>query len=433
MDLSWMIPNVLKRRFADTIFKWWISDGTVNTMDHDTGIFLRDAYEGNISVYSIIDRIDKMRQQSTMRLYRKTGEGKVEEVTGHDLNKFLYKANPNTSFNEFVSQFLIYRLICGENFIYAPRLTGGLNSGKVPEIRILPASDIDIIEGTPLDPIRGFRLFGGAWEKEFTKDEVYHSKLFDPLWYRNETLHGLSPLVAANKTVSKLNEVDTTQLKQLENQGPKYALFKKTTGTQQGIATRLSTEQQDEISDKIKTASKSSNRGLPLVLKEEFGKLELGTNIADLGLSELTETGVIALCAQYGIPAELFGYGQKTYNNMNTARKAAWTDCIIPNMNNVADVYNECLIYGSPYEKEGYFYKMDYSEVEELQDGMKSKIEWMNAAGLPLNDIYEAAGFSRIDNPRMNEPRVQSMTMFLSDFDTIPDLDKSFEDYLKVE
>lgn len=105
----------------------------------------------------------------------------------------------------------------------------------------------------------------------------------------------------------------------------------------------------------------------------------------------------------------------------------------MPNMDSVADLMNEAIIWGSKHADQGYFFKMDYSEVEELQDGMKSKIEWMNAAGLPMNDIFEAAGYSRVDNPRMDEPRVPSMTMFLSDFDLPPDIEKSYEDYLKVK
>jgi len=431
---DFLVPNKIKRFFADAVYQYWITNGTVNTMDVDSGVFLRDGYKGNISVYSIIDRIDKMRQQATMRLYQKKADGKSVEVTDHELNRFLFKVNPDTTYDDFVTQILIYRLICGETFTYAPKIETGLNRGRTAELRQLPASDVDIIEGTPIDPIRGFKLEGGSYEKEFKKSEVLHTKLFDPLWYRNNTLHGLSPLVAANKTVSKLNEADTTELKQLENQGPKYALFKKTTGTQQGISQRLSTQQQDDISEKIKTASKSSNRGLPLVLKEEFGKLDLGTNIADLALGTLTEQGVVALCAQYGLPAELFGYGQKTYNNMGTARKAAWTDCIMPNLNAVANIFNEALIYGTPFQNQGYFFKPDFSEIEELQDGMKSKIEWMNAAGIPLNDVFEAAGFSRVDNPRMDEPRLPMGTMFLSDFDLPPELEegKDYSDYLKV-
>ena len=265
--LDWITPNRIKQRFADYVYQYWISSGTVNTMENDTGVFLNEAYKGNISVYSIIDRIDKMRQQAPLRLYKKNASGKLEEVTDHELYKFTKKVNEDTTFDDYVTQLLIYRLICGENFIYKPKLESGLNAGKTAELRVLPASDIDIIEGTPINPIRGFRLFGGAFEKEFTKEEVYHSKLFDPLWYRNGTLHGMSPIVAANRSVSKLNEADLTQLKQLENQGPKYALFKKMTGTQQGLSLRLSPEQQDEISEKIKTASKSNNMGLPLVLE----------------------------------------------------------------------------------------------------------------------------------------------------------------------
>jgi HK97 family phage portal protein len=429
---NWIVPAKIKRQFASAIYEYWITQGTANTMEDDTGVFLSDAYKGNISVYSIIDRIDKMRRQAPMRLYQKK-DGKAIEVTDHELNRFLSKVNPETGFNDFVSQVLIYRLICGENFIYAPRLNSGLNAGKAAELRVLPASDVEIIEGTPLDPVRGYRMENSTISQEFPKADVIHQKLFDPLWYRNNTLHGMSPIVAANKTVSRLNEADITQLKQLENQGPKYALFKKTTGTQQGISQRLSAEQQDDISQKIKTASKSSNRGLPLVLKEEFGKLDLGTNLADMALTDLTEAGVVALCSVYGMPPELFGYGQKTYNNMGTARKSAWTDCVMPNMDSVADLMNEAIIWGSKYADQGYFFKMDYSEVEELQDGMKSKIEWMNAAGLPMNDVFEAAGYSRVDNPRMDEPRVPSMTMFLSDFDLPPDIEKSYEDYLKVK
>lgn len=70
--LDWITPNRIKQRFADYVYQYWISSGTVNTMENDTGVFLNEAYKGNISVYSIIDRIDKMRQQAPLRLYKKT-------------------------------------------------------------------------------------------------------------------------------------------------------------------------------------------------------------------------------------------------------------------------------------------------------------------------------------------------------------------------
>lgn len=432
---NWIVPNKFKKAFAQAIYQYWISNGSENTMEHDPAVFLDKGYSQNISLYSIITRIDNMRKQAPMRLYKKSDKGRDEEVTDHELNAFLKQVNEDETFDYFVTQYLIYMLICGETFTYEPRIETGLNKGKTAELRMLPASDVEIIEGTPVDPIRGFRLTNGRYEQEFQKKDVYHAKLFNPLWYRNNTLHGLSPIVAANRTVSKLNEADITGLKQLENQGPKYALFRKTTNSSaQPLQQTLSTQQRENLEGKFKDASKASNRGLPLVLKEEFGKLDLGTSIADLALGELTATGVEALCALYGLPPELFGYGQKTYNNMGTARKAAWTDCIIPNMRGVENLLNKTLISGTPFEQQGFYFKMDYSEIEELQDGMKTKVEWMNAAGLPMNAIFEATGFGRVDNPRMDEPRVPSITMFLSDFDLpseLSDPKKDFSDYKK--
>jgi len=105
----------------------------------------------------------------------------------------------------------------------------------------------------------------------------------------------------------------------------------------------------------------------------------------------------------------------------------------MPNMKVVQNIFNECLIYGTIFEDQGYYFKMDYSEVEELQEGMQAKIEWMNAAGLPLNDIYEAAGYSRVGHPLMDQPRFPASTMFLSDLDQPVDVQKSYEDYLKVQ
>jgi len=105
-------------------------------MENDTGVFLNEAYKGNISVYSIIDRIDKMRQQAPLRLYKKNASGKLEEVTDHELYKFTKKVNEDTTFDDYVTQLLIYRLICGENFIYKPKLESGLNAGKTAELRV---------------------------------------------------------------------------------------------------------------------------------------------------------------------------------------------------------------------------------------------------------------------------------------------------------
>lgn len=150
---------------------------------------------------------------------------------------------------------------------------------------------------------------------------------------------------------------------------------------------------------------------------------------------ESSNSGIIALCGIYCFPPELAGYGQKTYSNMGTARKAAWTDCIMPNFDAFVKMYNEILVYPvEQYVRQGIKFIADYSEVEELSEGMKDKVDWMTAAGWSGNEIREATNQPRSENPLMDEPRVNMGVSLISDFGEPlpgdePDPNKSFEDY----
>jgi phage portal protein BeeE len=302
--------------------------------------------------------------------------------------------------------------------------------GKVMELNPLPSADVEIIEGDFIDPVRGYKIEGN-YSIELTKENTYHHKLFNPNWFREKTLHGMSPLRAAAKTVSKLNQIEITEAKGFENQGPPYLLFKKSKGGTVNPADRMSDAQRDTMTKAFKKASNENNRGLPLVTKDEMGKLDLGQTFADLKTVESSDAGMIALCNVYAFPPELAGYGQKTYSNMGTARKAAWTDCIMPNMKAIEDTFNHCLIDPvAGYANSGIRFKFDYSEVEELAEGMKDKVDWMNAAGLSGNEIWEAVNQPRVENPLMDEPRISMGTGFISDYGEPLDDDKSFEDYL---
>jgi len=100
-----------------------------------------------------------------------------------------------------------------------------------------------------------------------------------------------------------------------------------------------------------------------------------------MNILESSREGRRALCNVYGLPSALFGdVAGSTYNNMLTARKAAWTDCIIPNLRSVEHALNEMLITGVESYKDLYF-GFDYSGVEALQEGMETKVAWMKAAG----------------------------------------------------
>lgn len=410
---------------SKAIYEYWIHSGQTNSIPDDHDQYLKKGYSGNTTVYSIISRIDAMRKQA--RLVLKDKAGNVLEK--HELLSFADKFNKSLTTNDAITQMLIYRLCIGEYFIYKLQPDTGANKGKTIELHLLPAADVEIIEGSIFDPVRGYKIEGN-YNIELPADRVHHSKMFNPNWNDERTLHGMSPLRAAAQTVSKLNQIEVTETKAFENQGPPYILFKETNGDPQN---RMTDPQRDEIVAKIKNAAKENNRKLPLVLKDKFGKLDLGQNMSDMKIIESSDSGKIALLGVYGMPPELFGLGNATYNNINTARKSAWTDCLMPNLQVIAETMNDCTIYGVP-EYAGLKWDWDYSEVEELQEGMEIKVGWMKAAAWTGNEIRKATGKQPIDNPLMDEPIISMGDSFLSDYgEPIDDQNaaKDFSDYIR--
>lgn len=414
----------IKNLFQQSIFEYWIHSGQVNSIADDPDEYIKKGYQSNTTVYSIISRIDNMRKQAKLVLKDKAGN----VIEKHELLSFAQRFNKDLTTSDAITQMLIYKLIIGEWFVYKLAPDTGQNKGKVLELHILPANDVEIIEGTLFEPVKGYRVEGN-YNIELPKETVYHGKLFNPAWNDEHSLHGMSPLRAAANTVSKLNQIEITETKSFENQGPPYILYKE--GSANAYENRMTDEQRDEVVKMIKNASKENNRKLPLILKEKFGKIDLGQNLADMAVLESSNSGIIALCNTYCIPAQIFGVGQTTYNNMREARKAAWTDCLMPNLISISETLNACLIEGVQ-QYDGLNFDWDYSEVEELQEGMEIKVAWMKQAGWTGNEIRQATGKKPIDNPLMDEPIIGMGDTFLSDYGEPlddPNQAKDFGDY----
>lgn len=404
------------------INEYRIHDGQANMMKDDPQSYIEQGYSSNTTVYSIITRIDDMRKQSKLLLKDKDNK----TIENHELLRFLNKVNPEQYTDEFITQILTDRLVVGEFFVYKLSPTAGLNKGKTMELYPLPTADVQIIEGDIFKPVRGYKVEGN-YNVEMDKEAVFHSKMYNPNAFKERSLHGMSPLKAGARTVSKLNQIEITETKSYENQGPPYILFKDTTDPMQ----RLTDTQQEDLTAKIKNSTKKQNKGLPFIAKDKIGALKLGNNLSEMNTTESGNAGVIALSGVYHFPAELGGYGQKTYNNMKEARKAAWTDCIIPALKPIELCLNSCLIEGRK-EYEGLRFEFDYSEIEELQEGMEVKVTWMKQAGYTYNEIRIATGKTPINNPLMDEPVISMGETFLSDYgEPLDEGEKDFSDYMK--
>lgn len=393
------VNDPVNNALLKALFEFTAKSGTANVMADNPTDYLKQGYSGNADVYSIINRINRMASQARLALYR-IEAGKWVEVTDHELNAFEVMVNPTMKTADFIQGHLIYKLSCGNSFWYKPTLQVGVNKGKTIELWLLPANNMEILaSNTWTDPIAGYRLNTNQ-HVTFDKVDVYHSKFFNPLFAETASLWGQSPLKAAAETVSKQNQAEITELKQFQNQSPPYALYRKA----KTMMERLGPEQRKEIADIMKDATKSANKGKPVVFPDEFGKLDFGISPVDLGILSSSQEGRRVLCNIYGFPTELLNdKAGSTYNNIVEAKKDAWNNCIIPNLNDFAMDLNAFIVNPIP-EYKGLFFAFDYSAVAELQKDLATQVVWMKSAYWTPNEIREATGAKPIDDPAMGEP-----------------------------
>jgi len=362
---DYILRNVVNR-LNEAVWKYHVYDGQVNYVQDNPADYILEGYAGNAGLYAIINRVDMMSRQARLVLKRKqAGEDAVVEQHG-----MRYETGPDR--------------------------------GKVAQLYSMPVTVTKIVTGTWMEPVRGYRI-DGTINQDFTPDEIVHFKLVNPLWGDERSMYGMSPLRAASKILAKQNQSDDTELKQFENQGPAYIVYKKN-GSSPIPNARWTPEQKANTEKEIEEAGKGNRRGLPLLSNEELGIINIGKSIADLNIVESSKEGRKVLCSVFCIPPPIVGIEDPTYNNLNTARKSAWTDCICPVLDDFANHYTQCLINGTPYEKDGLYFDFDYSAVEELQEGYKTQVEWMRQAFWTPNEIRLATGKNTQDNEIMDSP-----------------------------
>jgi HK97 family phage portal protein len=403
--------------------------GNVLEIQDNADSYIKYGYQGNIDVYSIIRRYITMSTQARLCLYQRQKDGSSIEVFGHPLNDFLIMANPGMTMEQFREAYTVYMLSVGNVFWYKPVLDSGINKGKSTQIYALPSNDVEVLSESHsiITPEIIYKLEGSS--EPLNSQEVFHSKYFNPFFFATPTLYGQSPLQAAAMVLAKQNSSESTQAKQFDNQGPAYLMYRDSTDSWN----TMSDPQKAALEKEINGLAKKGKQGGGIVLKDKFGVIKLGISAADLNLLETSKEGRRALCNIYSLPSVLFNDNESaTYNNVIEARKAAWTDALIPHNNRFANDMTQFLIWPvEEYKSQGYYFHVDYSGVEELQSGLKDKVAWMLQARLTANEIREELGYSKIDKPEMDEPIFSQSDVLLSEFALDPSLgtEKQLKNY----
>lgn len=304
-------------------------------------------------------------QNIEFSVYKKTADGK-EQLSKHTLSNLFKMINQNTSFNDFIDYFLVWyegydngvllevvkglSNFCPDLYIHSPKnFTVHYEGSRISRIELM----------NPHKNITGEELDNFLWVRSPNYENI------------KDGISGLGVTTGYSKHnafaiwgayVKKAWEWNWSLAKNLGKPG--------------GILSTegyVDKEDRKEISDKYTASNGGANHaGKPLVLGsglkyQDTSRAPIDTDWCT-GEQKAYERTAIAV----GVPAELVGGGESTYQNRKHAKKELYKDEIIPFFNNLKNWLNYLL---RDYLKEGEFIDYDLTGIDELKEDISEVIK----------------------------------------------------------
>jgi len=410
-----------------------ILKGVVTWSGQNATAFVNEGYAGNDIVYSVVNMISDKAKISPWGAYKKknTTEGRkaaakyeakmkaamnvksveaaakinwneIEELkqaayepydADDKLNQLLTVPDPegNTTWSELVEAAITFRLITGNSYIYAPRILAGKNESKPLFLMTLPSQWMSIIADLSAMYARAkaYRLYMGAGiGYPIEKDNIVHIAKFNPMWNASgQQLYGMSPLQAAQKKVTRINESLTASVANLQNGGPAGVLsLEHIEGMDQDVAT----EQVTQLRQKLVEYSGSKNKNRVATSGYPVKWTDIGLSNVDLAILEGERHDLRSICNVYNVPSTLLNDPDaKNENNQIAAEKALTVRAALPELVALRDALNmQMKVWGW----KDIVLDFDLSVYPELQEDKLTQAQFLDVAMLTLRQRYEAMG-----------------------------------------
>lgn len=374
----------------------WSSQNSTN--------YIRNGYQANLNVYAIVSWITRKAAAVPFELVR--GKGDDEEIVDdHPVLDLLNTPNDYQGKFEFFEQYYGFRLLTGNTYLYKLAPESGVNTGRPMELFTLPANLVEIVySGKPLIPIRGYKLTG-FWDKEFTAEEIMHSKYANYDFEHGQEWYGMSPIRAALKAVDKSNENFNAGKRMYQNLGANGLLYPKgLPESKPSLTDEQVAKSQKKLDKKIRG---SDNFQRKVLVSSELGYLQFGMNADELQLIEDAQMTREDLCNVWHLPVEILN-GQRS-SGLNdgarqTARAIAYEDAVLPEVQAFCDEFTRDVV--SKWGDDIYL-RPDTSGIRELQADKVEQAKWLQMSNhLTDNEKRSVQGFEPIeggDELRRNE------------------------------
>ena len=334
-------------------------------------------YDNIVWVYRCVDFIASNLARLPWKIVKTTrNEGEIDYSSRPQFSVFNNPNNWQTPYDFKMESFARLNLQ-GELFWEIQR---GPNTGQI--IGLYPdwrSEEVDVV-GSKTDMIRGYKRTLNGVTREFTPDQVFYIKRFNPF----TNLRGLSPLRSARHT-SELELNATFFNKQFFKQGARPSAILTTdqhlTDTEQTRLERIIHNKYSSVDEMHKIAVM-------------FGGLKWTSlnsmSMADMQFKDLKMMNRQEIVSAFGLSLEVLGIGEKTYENVKYYRRMAWTETLMPLNEKVISFLNKKLLPAldpNPAIK----LKADYSNVEALKEDREKKrkdyVEGVKLGALTRNEM----------------------------------------------
>jgi len=347
--------------------------------------FIREGYKKNVYVCTCV-RLVSMSCAGIPWLVYQTQKGRLEELSkDHPLSALFTCPNPNQGWGRFLEEVVGYLLLSGNAYI---EMVGP--EGKPPrELYVLRPDRVKIVPGNTIQPVAGYVYSVGGKEVRFKAEDVLHLKFFNPL----DDFYGMSPVEAVTYSIDQNNESRAWNVALLQNSARPPGAF--IIPPQE----RLSDEEFERLRRQVREIYLGAqNAGKPFLLEGGLDWKPMGYSPTDMDWLEGIKLSAREIALAFGVPPQLIGDRESsTYANYQEARKAFYTETVLPLMDWLKHEFNSKLVlkFGG-----GLFVDYDRDEIEALQEDRAAiwdrAIRAVERGVLTPNEARELLGYDPV-------------------------------------
>lgn len=336
---------------------------------------------GNRGAKAIARELKNLPRQSRHQEFKRlVKSGEIEEVTASPLLDLIGRPNPREGGTQLRENLIAYRLISGNN--YMTRV--GPKNGPPKELYALRPDRMQIVVGTAQNPIERFEYTAGGDVTRLAPEFVLHTKSFNPLddWY------GMGALVPASRSVDQNNEAKAHNVALIQNGGKPSGILTIAKNATEKVIKAL-------LADIDTNWKGSSNAGKLFVFEDGMKWDQVGMSMLDMDWLEGQKLSAREISIAFGVPPQLNGDTEgSTYANYQEARKALYTETVLPMMDNFCDEWNRWLV---PLFDPNQFLYYDEDAIEALQEDREkvyTRTQGAYTAGfITINEARQTVGY----------------------------------------